>query len=236
MNILVDLIIVAIAGITIFLAGKRGFIKTAVTAASSLIALAVVICFTGLLSGILSATPLADIVHNGTSNFVESLAENQSIVELTQDQDGPLLTALEKVGVDTEAFSEWASELTAEEDEAALREKVVAYVAEPVTALVMKAISVLLLYIGSILLLKLAAGLLTGIVEKLPFVRQANTLLGLVLGSILALVRVFIFCAVISTLSSTATITGWELFASIDPSQTYLYRLFDAIQILTFLF
>ena len=35
MNILVDLLILALAGVTIFLAGKRGFIKTAVTAAST---------------------------------------------------------------------------------------------------------------------------------------------------------------------------------------------------------
>ena len=42
-------------------------------------------------------------------------------------------------------------------------------------------------------------------------------------------------CAVIGILSSTASITGWTIFA-IDPAQTYLYRLFDAIQILNFLF
>ena len=234
MNILVDLLILAIAGVTIFLAGKRGFIKTAVTAASSLIALTVVICFTGLLSGILSATPLADAVHSGTSSFVENLAENESISSLAQDKDGPLLTALDKVGVDTEAFSEWASNLTAESD-TALREEIVDYVAEPVTALVMKALAVLILYVGSVLLLKLAAGLLTGLVEKLTFVLSANTLLGLGLGCALALIRVFVFCAVIGILSSTASITGWTIFA-IDPAQTYLYRLFDAIQILNFLF
>ena len=236
MNILVDLIILAIAGVTIFLAGKRGFIKTAVTAASSLIALVVVICFTGVLAGILGATPLADVVYNGTTSFVEELAENESIADLVQDEEGPLLSTLDKVGVDTEAFSDWAAELVTEEDEAVMREKIVEYVAEPVTSLVMKALSVLILYVGAVLLLKLAAGLLTGIVEKLPFVRQANTLLGLVLGCVLALVRVFIFCAVIGILASTADLTGWEIFASIDPAQTYLYRLFDAIQILQFLF
>ena len=134
MNILVDILILAIAGVTIFLAGKRGFIRTAVTAASSLIALAVVICFTGLLSGILAATPLADAVHSGTSAFVEKLAENESIADLAQDSEGPLLTALDKVGVDTEAFSAWTTELTAESD-TALREEIVDYVAEPVTAL-----------------------------------------------------------------------------------------------------
>ena len=175
MNILVDILILAIAGVTIFLAGKRGFIKTAVTAASSLIA-SVVICFTGLLSGILAATPLADAVHSGTSAFVEKLAENESIADLAQDSEGPLLTALDKVGVDTEAFSAWTTELTAESD-TALREEIANYVAEPVTALVMKALAVLILYVGSVLLLKLAAGLLTGLVEKLPSLRVGECLL-----------------------------------------------------------
>ena len=94
MNLIIDLIILAIAVVTVFLAGKRGFIKTAVNAASSLIALIVVFCFTGLLSGILGATPIADAVHSGAEGFVEELTESESIAELVQDEDGPLLSVL----------------------------------------------------------------------------------------------------------------------------------------------
>lgn len=234
MNLLIDLIILAIAVVTVFLAGKRGFIKTAVNAASSLVALIVVFCFTGLLSGILGATPLADAVHSGTESFVEGLTEEKSLSELVQDEDGPLLSVMDKVGMDTEEFTAWAQTLSGSEE--SMREQVVDYIADPLTALVMKAISVLILFVATVLLLKLAGNLLTGIVEKLPFIRGANTLLGMVLGGLLALVRVFVFCAVVGILASAASMLGLGLFDSFDPANTYLYRLFDAIQILKILF
>lgn len=234
MNLIIDLIILTIAVVTVFLAGKRGFIKTAVNAASSLIALIVVFCFTGLLSGILGATPLADAVHSGAEGFVEDLTESASIAELVQDEDGPLLSVLEKLGMDTDEFSRWADDLSGSED--SMRAQVADYIADPITALVMKALSMLILFVATVLLLKLAGKLLTGLVEKIPFVRGANTLLGMALGAILALVRIFVFCAVVGILVSAASMLGLEIFDSFNPADTYLYRLFDAIQILKILF
>ena len=165
MNIFVDIVILLIAGITIFLAGKRGFITTAVTAASSLIALIMVFCFTGLVSDLLKQTALKDLLH--------------------------------PVGV--------------------------------------KAVTMVLIFVATTLLLKLCAKFLTALVTKLPFVKKANTALGLVLGLVLALVRILVFCAAVNLISSTAGLLQAD-FLVVNADDTILYRLFDAIQILQFLF
>lgn len=235
MNILVDLIILVIAVLTIVMAAKRGFIKTVVSAASSLIALIMVACFTGLLAGALVSTPLGDAVYGGVENFVEGLTEKTSITELAQDSDSALYSAMDTLGVDTEDFSEWVEDHLAEEEDK-LQKKIVNYIADPVTSLVMRALSTLILFFGTVLLLKLFGKLLTGIVEKIPVIRTFNTLLGLLLGVLLAFVRVLIFCAVVSVIATVATAIGWDFFASLDPEETILFRLFDAIQILKFLF
>lgn len=236
MNILLDLIILAIAGVTIFLAAKRGFIKTAVSAGSSVIALIVVICFTGALAGALESTPLADAVHNGTESFVEGLLDSDTDSKtLALDEDGRLYSVLDAVGVDTDEFADWAQS-NLDDAEASFRKQLVDYIATPVTSLIMRALAMLILYLGAAIVLKLCAGLLTAVVEKLPFIRQANTLLGIVLGIVIALVRVFIFCAIAGILINTAAMTNLPLVSSIDPGKTYLFRLFDAIQILKFLF
>ena len=62
MNVFTDLIILLIAGSTVFLAGKRGFITTAVNTLGSLLALMAVFCFTEAVFQLLSMTPLSDLL------------------------------------------------------------------------------------------------------------------------------------------------------------------------------
>lgn len=165
MNVLVDIAILFIAGATVFLAGKRGFVLTAVNAASSLISLLMVFCFTGVISDLLAMTPLQDLLHTA--------------------------------GV--------------------------------------KAVSMVLIFILTTMILRLFGKALTAVIKKLPFVRKANTLLGLLLGFFLALIRILLFCAAVSLLSASAGLMQID-FLTVDAGSTVLYRLFDGIQILKFLF
>ena len=165
MSILVDIVILLIAGSTIFLAGKRGFISTVVHALGSLIALLAVFFFTGVFAELLSMTPLVDL--------------------------------LSPTGV--------------------------------------KAISMVAIFFLVLLLLKACGKALTKFVKKLPFVRKANTLLGLLLGFVLALVRILLFCAAVNLISAAAQ-HGQLDFLVVNPEDTVLYQLFDGIQILKLLF
>ena len=237
-NILLDLCILAIAGITIYIAYKRGFVKTFISAVSSILAMIVVMLFTAPLANMLADTALADTVRDKTAVFIDELVENSNsagALELVQDKTGELYTVLDATGVDLGEFSEWLKN-SASQTEEAFRQNLVEYVSGPAVTLVMRAIAMLALYIGSLILLKIVASLLSGVLEHLPFLRQANHLLGLLLGAVMAVVYVFVFCAVVGILINTSSLTGLTALDTIVPEETYLYRWFDAIQILGYLF
>lgn len=238
MSLILDLALLLIAGLTIFFAVKNGFVKTLLSAASTLIALLIVFLFTAPLAEALEQTSLASSIRTGTESFLDQLVEEQHAddsYELASDRESALYPLLENIGIDGERFHRWAAEQenTAREQ---FHEHLVTYIADHVTPLLLRALSVILLFFGSFLVLKLLSFLLTGIVERIPFVREANHLLGLVLGILLALVRVFLFCAVLRVLLDAASLAGWSALSWLNPEQTILFRLLGNIPFLRMLF
>lgn len=237
-NLVLDLCIAAIAGITVFVAYKRGFVKTFISAVSSILAMIVVMLFTIPVANMLAETPLADAMQDKTAAFIDELVENSEAsdaLELVQDKTGELYVVLESAGIDLGEFSEWM-ESSVSQSEEVFRENLVEYVSGPLSTLVMRAVAMLALYLGSLILLKIAASLLSGVIEHLPFLKQANHALGMLLGVVMAAVYVFVFCAIVGILINTSSLTGLTALDMIVPEETYLYRWFDAIQILGYLF
>ena len=239
-NIILDLCIVAIAGITIYVAYKRGFVKTFISAVSSILAMLMVMIFTVPLANAMANTAIAQSVREKTAAFVDGLVENSEegvsgALELVQNGTSELNAALESVGISLGEFSVWTEEHAAQGEEA-FRESLVEYISGPATTLVMRAIAMLVLYFGTLIVLKIVSSLLSGVIERLPLLRQANHALGIVLGAVMAVVYVFIFCAVVGILVNTSSLTGLTFFDQIVPEKTILYRWFDAIQILGYLF
>ena len=231
MSLLLDLLILLIAGLTIFFAARNGFVKTFLSAASTLIALLIVFLCTAPLAEALAQTSLADAVHTNTKSFLDDLVEEQGASDsyaLASDRESALYPLLESVGIDGERFYRWVGEQESSLKEQ-FHEKLVTYIADRVTPLLLRALSVAILFFGSFLVLKVAGFLLTGVIERLPFVRGANHLLGLVLGVLLALIRVFLFCAVVKVLLDTASLAGWTALTGLDPEKTLLFRLLGHI-------
>lgn len=231
MSLLLDLILLLIAGITILLAAKRGFVKTFLSTASTIIALVIVFLFTAPLTDLLESTSLPDAVRTNTAAYIDSLVEEQGAGDsqsLASDRNSELYTLLEGVGIDAESLSNWVSahENTVKEQ---FRDELVDFIADSVTPMLLNAISVAILFFGSYIALKLLSILLTGVVEKIPFVRGANHLLGVVLGVVLALIRILLFCTVVRVLLDTSLLSGWSVLAGLDPDKTLLFRLFGSI-------
>lgn len=238
MSLILDLAILLIAGLTIFFAVKNGFVKTFLSAASTLIALIIVFLFTAPLTEALEQTALANAIHSNTESFLDQLVEEQGAGDsyaLASDRESALYPLLESVGVDGERFFRWVGE---KEDLARERfhEELVGYIADCVTPPILRALSVAILFFGSFIALKLLSLLLTGVVERIPLVREANHALGLVLGILLALIRVFLFCVVVRVLLDTASLAGWGALAGLDPDKTLLFRLLGSIPFVRMLF
>ncbi len=238
MSLLLDLILLLIAGVTIFLAAKRGFVKTLLSTASTLVALVIVFLFTSPLTDLLESTALPDAVRTNTASVIDSLVEQQGAEDsqsLALDRESELYALLEGIGIDSESLSNWVTEhenMVKEE----FRDELVAFVADSVTPMLLSAISVAILFFGSYIALKLLSFLLTGVVEKIPFVRGANHMLGVVLGVVLALIRILIFCTVVRVLLNTSLLSGLGALAGIDPDKTLLFRLFGNIPFIRMFF
>ena len=231
MSLLLDLILLLIAGVTIFLAAKRGFVKTFLSAASTIIALVIVFLFTSPLTEYLENTALPDAVRTNTAAYIDNLVEEKGADDsqsLVSDRGGELYALLEGVGIDGDRLSDWVVEhedLVKEQ----FRDELVNFIADNVTPVLLRAIAVAILFFGSYLALKLLSILLTGVVERIPFVRGANHLLGVVVGVVLALIRILIFCTVVRVLLDTSLLSGWSALAGFDPDKTLLFRLFGSI-------
>ena len=238
MSLILDLIILLIGGLTILFAARNGFVKTLLSTASTLIALLIVFLFTAPLTEALENSSLAEAVHTNTAAYLDQLVEEQHAGDsyaLASDRESELYPLLESIGVDGDSLYTWVSE-HADLAKEQFREELISFIAEHVTPLLLRALSVAILFFGSFIVLKLLSLLLTDIIEQIPFVREANHALGLVLGIVLALIRVFMFCAVVRVLLDTASLSGWSAFAGLDPDKTLLFRLFGSIPFLHLLF
>ena len=231
MSLILDLIILLIGGLTVLFAARNGFVKTFLSATSTLIALVIVFLFATPLTNALKDSSLAEAVRTNTAAYLDELAEEQHAGDsyaLASDRESELYPFLESIGVDGEGLYNWVSEHASLAKEQ-FREELVAFIAREVTPLLLHALSVAILFFGSFILLKLASILLTGIIEQIPFVREANHALGLVLGVVLALIRVFLFCAVVRVLLNAASLAGWSALAGLHPDKTLLFRLIGSL-------
>ena len=231
MSAILDILIVVIIGVTIGFAVKNGFVKTVLSAASFLIALAVAFLFVApvrdafLESGM--AVKVRTAVDESITSFVTDTSEEQA--ELPE-----CLTKLEFIGIDKDElqtkWNDWRTENTE-----TLKNELVGYVSEPVLRAVATFTAFILLYLGSVLVLRLAAYLLDKLTD-LPILRQANKLLGLAAGVVLALLRVWLFCAVVRLLLPCADTLGLDFVSRIDPSATFLFKFFYENNFFNFFF
>ena len=243
MSAILDILIVVIIGVTIGFAVKNGFVKTVLSAASFLIALAVAFLFVApVRDAFLETMPFEEAakrVESGMAVKVRTAVDESitSFVTDTSEEQAELpefLTKLEFIGIDKDElqtkWNDWRSGNTE-----TLKNELVGYVSEPVLRAVATFTAFILLYLGSVLVLRLAAYLLDKLTD-LPILRQANKLLGLAAGVVLALLRVWLFCAVVRLLLPCADTLGLDFVSRIDPSATFLFKFFYENNFFNFFF
>lgn len=238
MPLFLDLILLLIAGITIILAYKRGFVRLVISAASTLIALLLVFLFSASLAGALAKTSLAQTIQTSVESGLDSLLQQEgasSSLELATQPGSVLYQALDQIGIDGAEFTAWLSDktgLSADTFHASLTE----YLSAPVVNLILQALASVLLFVGANLVLRIAGLALSGVISHLPLIGSANRTLGLILGIVLALIRVCLFATVVCALFDAAAIADLPLFHGSHPDQTLLVRFFDLRNLIPTLF
>ncbi|MBR6783881.1 MAG: CvpA family protein [Clostridia bacterium] len=233
MSILLDIIIVAIIALTIYFAFKNGFVKTAISALSFLLAIAVTAAFASPLADFLKETAVAETVEAATEQAItDALAKDpigiNGLLEGKSEEFNNLLTLAQ---IDRSELAAWYSSniANAESGEVMLAKRIAA----PMVDIIATLIAIIVLYIGTQVILSIAAFILNKI-ASLPILRTANKGLGLAVGVVLALFRVCLFCFVMNLLIENALFLGNGFISSLNPESTLLFKFFSNIDIFAF--
>lgn len=233
MNFVLDLAIIAIIAITVYFAAKNGFVKTAISAVSFIVAVALTAMFASPLADYIKETAIGETVETATEEAITNALLNTSLgIDGLLDGKSEDFNKLVAVsGMSLEELSTWyeSNVVDTNNGESALA----ARIAEPITDISATAIAIILLFIGSQIVLAIIARVLN-LVAKLPIIRTANKALGILLGIVLALLRVCLFCFVMGVLIENATFLNSEFLASLDAEKTTLFKFFSEIDVFSF--
>lgn len=237
MNWTLDIAILLILGLTVFFSVRSGFVKTAMATLSFALAVVITICLLSPVRSALLNTGLADSVTETTETAIKNYITDNKLAgtdDLIAGKSEAFDSLIAVAGIDKDELSQWYSEnVKGNADERA--QTLASHIAEPAVYALATLISVLLLFFVSRLLLFIVSKILEG-VARLPVLKTANKLLGLLLGLVLALVRICLFCVIVNVLIDNAGFLGSDFLLNLDPDKTLLFKLFAGINIFGFFF
>ena len=236
MSWILDICILLILGLTIFFAVKNGFVKTALSTLSFALAVLITACLLNPVRNAFMKTQLAENITAETQNSINDyIKENRfsGVKELIDKKPEEFRALLSAVGIEISDIEEWYETEVKDSDEAQLRD-LSRKIAEPAVYAVVTLVSVIVIYICARLVLLILTKILDA-VAKLPVLKTANRVLGLLLGIVLAVVRISLFCLIIRVLVDNSEFIGWDFLTAIDTENTLLFRLFEKINIFSFL-
>lgn len=238
MGAIIDLLIAVIICVTLFLAVKRGFVKTALGTLGFFIAAAVAVIFCGTLGNMLAEGALGTKVETVVSSVVDGVISDESYDGVFESEDED-----ENKSALSVVFSAFGAEETYDTVKAgyasqkekgleAARDYVKGCINEKAVPFCCDLLAFLLLYFGTRLVLKIAEGVI-GKLTELPVLKQADKLLGIVAGLVLAALRVWLFCVVLRLLVPVGSAFGISWIAQIDLNDSVLYSLFEGGNIIS---
>lgn len=245
MTFLLDLVIIAIFALTVYFAYKNGFVKTAVSAVSFILAIILTVTFATPLAEYIKSTELASEVKLSVSEAISNSLPQQTEgeadikrddIEKYLDEHPEIFDRLpEFVDFNKETLLEWYDEATESGNDLrqSASETLAEKSAEKIIDIVSKLLAVIILFIGAQIILSIIAFILNRIVE-LPVLRTANKGLGIALGVILAVLRIALFCFVMNLLIGNAEYLNSDFINSLQPENTFFFKLFSNIDIFSF--
>lgn len=233
MSFLLDLIIIAIAAFTIYFAAKNGFVKTAISAISFVLAIVVTSMFATPLANTLKETSIADTVETATTEAITNALINdpvgvEGLLDGKSEEFNKLLTLAQ---IDKSELAAWYESNIVNSDNGT--SLIASRIAEPIVDIVATTVALIVLFIGTQIVLSIAAFFLNR-VASLPILRTANKALGIVLGVVLALLRVCLFCFVMNLLIENSAFIGNDFISGLNPESTFLFEMFSKIDIFAF--
>ncbi len=229
MSIILDIIIVAIILFNVIFAWKQGFVKMVLRSLTLVVALIAAISFTVPVRDHVLATEAAGKWETKICDSVITMLDGVETEEKDEPELGKMLSALGFDGDDiTKDLEEWKETKSAE---------LKISVAEKCAPLLLKAAVTFIAFLILFVSVYVCATIIVVIVDKsteLPVLKQANTLLGIIVGVVLAVAEASVFASLIQMILPYNTLGG--IFSGISAEGTYIFKIFCNYNIFRMLF
>ncbi|MBQ8892983.1 MAG: CvpA family protein [Clostridia bacterium] len=209
MAIILDILVAAIIVLSVFLAYKKGLIKTLFSLVGGIAAVVLAVTMSAPVANWLNEEFVGPAVRNTVLTAVngsdlnakyDQALESVDVVGKLKDMPENLREFLENLNVDIDDIIDSAGQSKA--DSLAAKEKLIDSIADPVSAAISKAIALIALVIVFFILLLVATRLLDTVFRVLPFGKSLNKAGGLIFGVIRAALIVMVLGAVVYGLAS----------------------------------
>ena len=154
------------------------------------------------------------------------------VEELFEGKSEAFNTLIRVAGIDNETLKSWYAENDGASDRGNVR--LAARISEPIVSLLSSLAAVIILFFGTKLILFILSRVLDGVMH-LPVLRTCNKVFGILLGILLALVRVALLCFVVKILTENKLFIGSDIISGIDPEKTLLFKIFYGFDLFGFL-
>ncbi|MBQ9922880.1 MAG: CvpA family protein, partial [Clostridia bacterium] len=137
MNIILDILAVAILALSIFFGHKKGFVKTVLNLCGGIICLIVAIVLSPTVGDFISTNYVTPTVENVVTEKMSALAtvgdtNEPDVDKIVRDEPNEFIKLLERLNIDTEAFAEKFEEFKQSSAENTA-ELTVEYIAKPLS-------------------------------------------------------------------------------------------------------
>lgn len=228
-----DIIIVLIIGLTVFFAAKNGLIKTAISAVACILAIVITASFAEPLAEYMMSTPIADEIEKATETRITDflLEGSYEVDELIEGKSEEFNTFIRMAGINESDIQKWYAENVVDSETAT--SQLAKHIAEPIINVTAMILAITVLFVGTQVILSILAFLLDKI-ARLPVLRTFNKLGGIIVGVVLALIRVCLFCFIMGILIENRDFLASDFITNLKPENTLLFRLFNQIDIFSF--
>ena len=238
MAYLIDVILCVLILLVVLLYTKRGAVKSLYGLISTAVA-ALAAFLLGPAAGLMWIAPLMGGVENGLSrsgavydtvySTMHKAAEVATgVIDIESMINGipeAMSSLLVRLGVDLEGLVEKFSLTPAKEADL---QELAAQIAGPIVEYVSKSIGVVLLFVIVALLMRLLKGLILPLM-KLPVLKQADRLLGFVVGVVCAFIYTWVLCVAVSAAVELGFLGEVGAVTASLAEKSYIFRFFCSL-------
>lgn len=201
---------------------------------SKIVALICAYTFTPFLSELIKAKYIMKPISGSIADTIKSLAPvsngQYDLVSLFSDMPQTLASILERYNINTSVVIDTVNKIGAGGDNAV--SAVSDLIAQPIVDMISVCIAFIVIFLAVCILLAIVT-LIIGSVFELPVLKQANTLLGFLLGLCTALLILFIYSSAVSSIVTALGSVAPQYFGNDVVEQTLLVRLFSNYDLLS---